>query len=40
MCHTKVKRHAKAFWAELSRHLPNWKELNEQLAGIGCKKIQ
>ncbi len=32
LCHTKVKDHSKAFWAELSRHLPNWKELDAQLA--------
>lgn len=31
LCHTKVKDHSKAFWTELSRHLPNWKELDEQM---------
>ncbi|GAB4044427.1 M48 family metallopeptidase [Spirosoma jeollabukense] len=32
LCHTKVKSHAKEFWAELSRHMPNWKELDERLS--------
>lgn len=31
LCHTKVKDHSKQFWAELSIHVPNWKELNEQV---------
>lgn len=32
LCHTKVKSHAKEFWAELSRHLSNWKELDERIS--------
>lgn len=31
LCHTKVKDHSKSFWTELSRYLPNWKELDEQV---------
>jgi len=31
LCHTKVKNHSKEFWAELSKVLPNWRELNERL---------
>lgn len=35
LCHTKVKSHSKEFWAELSKHLPNWKELDERIGGMG-----
>lgn len=35
LCHTKVKNHSKEFWAELSKVLPNWKMLDERLAGMG-----
>ncbi|QDA61664.1 M48 family metallopeptidase [Hymenobacter jejuensis] len=31
LCHTKVKDHSKEFWAELARHLPNWKELDARV---------
>jgi hypothetical protein len=31
LCHTKVKDHSKAFWAELSKHAPNWKVLDERI---------
>ena len=31
LCHTKVKDHSKEFWAELSRHLANWKELDARI---------
>lgn len=34
LCHTKVKDHSKQFWAELSVHVPNWKELNERVEGV------
>ena len=34
LCHTRVKNHSKEFWAELSRHVPNWKELDEKVAGM------
>ena len=31
LCHTKVKNHSKEFYAEVSKHLPEWKELNKKL---------
>ena len=31
LCHTKVKDHSKEFWAELSRHMANWKELDARI---------
>lgn len=31
LCHTKVKDHSKRFWAELSKHHPKWKELDESI---------
>lgn len=31
LCHVKIKNHSKDFWTELSKHLPNWKELNERV---------
>lgn len=31
LCHTNIKDHSKAFWAELSKHVPNWKELDERM---------
>lgn len=34
LCHTKVKNHSKAFWAELSMHLPDWKALDERMGGL------
>jgi hypothetical protein len=34
LCHTKVKNHSKEFWAELSKVLPNWRELDERLGGV------
>ncbi len=34
LCHTKVKDHSKQFWAELSVHIPNWKELNERVETV------
>lgn len=34
LCHTKIKNHSKEFWAELSRHMPNWRELDEQMYGM------
>ncbi|WP_159468311.1 M48 family metallopeptidase [Dyadobacter sp. 3J3] len=34
LCHTKVKDHSKQFWAELSTHVPNWKELNERVERV------
>jgi len=34
LTHTKVKNHSKEFWAELSKHLPNWKNLDERKLGM------
>lgn len=31
LVHTKIKNHTKEFWAEVSKHLPNWKELDERM---------
>lgn len=34
LVHTRIKNHSKEFWAELSRHIPNWKELDKQMYGM------
>ncbi|NRT12479.1 M48 family metallopeptidase [Flavobacterium sp. 14A] len=34
LVHTKVKSHSKEFWAELSKHIPNWKELDSKMYGM------
>ncbi len=34
LVHTKVKNHSKEFWAEVSKHLPNWKELDNSMYGV------
>lgn len=34
LVHTKIKSHSKEFWAELSKHIPNWKELDERMYGM------
>lgn len=34
LTHTKVKNHSKEFWAELSKHIPNWRELDEKMYGM------
>ena len=34
LVHTTHKNHSKDFWAELSKHLPNWKDLDEQMLGM------
>ena len=34
LVHTKVKNHSKKFWAELSKHIINWKELDEKMYGM------
>ena len=31
LCHTKVKDHSKAYWAELSKHVANWKYLDARI---------
>jgi len=34
LVHTKVKNHSKEFWAEVSRYIVNWKELDEKMYGM------
>lgn len=34
LVHTKIKSHSKEFWAELSKHILNWKELDERMYGM------
>jgi len=34
LVHTKIKSHSKEFWAELSKYMPNWKELDEKMYGM------
>lgn len=35
LCHSKVKNHSKEFWALVSKHLPNYKTLDEKMRGAG-----
>lgn len=34
LVHTKIKSHTKEFWAELSKHISNWKELDAKMYGM------
>jgi predicted metal-dependent hydrolase len=34
LVHTKIKNHSKEFWAELSKHIPNWKDLDSKMYGM------
>ncbi|MEG1591912.1 M48 family metallopeptidase [Chryseobacterium sp.] len=34
LVHTKIKSHSKEFWAELSKHISNWKELDTKMYGM------
>lgn len=34
LVHTKHKNHSKEFWAELSKHIPKWKDLDNQMMGM------
>lgn len=34
LVHTVIKNHSKEFWAEVSKHLSNWKELDEKMYGM------
>lgn len=34
LVHTKIKSHSKEFWAELSKYIVNWKELDEKMYGM------
>lgn len=34
LVHTKIKSHSKEFWSEISKHVPNWKELDGKMYGL------
>jgi predicted metal-dependent hydrolase len=34
LVHTQIKNHSKEFWAEVSKHIPNWKALDEKMYGM------
>lgn len=34
LVHTRIKNHSKEFWAELSKYMHNWKELDEKMYGM------
>jgi len=34
LVHTKIKNHSKEYWAELSRYIDNWQELDEKIYGL------
>jgi len=34
LVHTNIKSHSKEFWVELSKHIPNWKELDAKMYGM------
>jgi predicted metal-dependent hydrolase len=34
LVHTKEKNRSKAFWAELAKHMPQWRALDEQVYGL------
>jgi predicted metal-dependent hydrolase len=34
LVHTKIKSHSKEFWAELSKYISNWKDLDEKMYGM------
>lgn len=34
LVHTKVKSHSKEFWAELSKYISNWKDLDAKMYGL------
>lgn len=34
LVHTKIKNHSKEFWAEVSKHIQNWKELDDRMYGM------
>lgn len=34
LVHTKIKNHSKEFWAEVSKHIPNWRELDDRMYGM------
>ncbi len=34
LCHTRVKNHSRAYWKEVARYLPNWRELDKRLGAV------
>lgn len=34
LVHTRIKNHSKEFWAEISKYIPNWKELDERMGDL------
>jgi len=34
LVHTRIKNHSKEFWAEVSKHISNWKELDDKMYGM------
>lgn len=34
LVHTKIKNHSKEFWAELSKYMDNWRELDGRMQGL------
>jgi predicted metal-dependent hydrolase len=34
LAHTKIKNHSKEFWAEISKYIHNWKELDDRMYGM------
>jgi len=34
LVHTKIKNHSKEYWAELSKHIDNWQELDEKIYSL------
>ncbi len=34
LVHTKIKNHSKEFWVEVSKHINNWKELDDRMYGM------
>lgn len=34
LVHTEIKNHSKEFWAEVSKYIPNWRELDDKMYGM------
>ena len=34
LVHTRIKNHSPDFWREVASHIPNWRELDEKMAGM------
>ncbi len=39
LCHTKVKSHGKKFWAEVARHLPDWRVLDARIQRVRLEAV-